>query len=125
MYVRKLDETIGIEWGNGKSYRLLTASDEMGYTICHTIVYKGTESKLQYRDHLESCYCLSGTGKVISADGKNELLIKPGTLYVLDENDAHHLIADKDEDLVLISVFNPPLRGDEKHTLSASGFSQY
>ncbi len=45
MYVRKLEETVGIEWGNGKSYRLLTAADKIGYTVCHTIVYKGTVIK--------------------------------------------------------------------------------
>ncbi|MDX7993096.1 ectoine synthase [Xenorhabdus littoralis] len=125
MFIRTVEKTHGVEWGNGKSYRLLTKNDNMGYTICHTIVYKGTESRLQYLNHLEACYCLSGTGKVISQDGCQEFIIKPGVLYVLNEHDAHYLIADKDSDLILVSVFNPPLNGDEKHVLSDNGFSQY
>jgi len=97
----------------------------MGFTVCHTVIFKGTESRLQYRRHLEACYCISGNGEVVSADGQLVFTIKPGTIYALDQHDAHILRASKDEDMHLISVFNPPLNGHEKHQLDASGFSQY
>lgn len=125
MFVRDIQDTPAVEWGNGQSRRMLTQSDEMGFTVCHTVVYRGTDSKIQYRRHLEACYCLSGSGKVISRDGTVKLAITPGTLYVLNQHDAHHLVADDSDDLVLISVFNPPLTGSEKHQLDESGFSQY
>ncbi|MEQ3695313.1 MAG: ectoine synthase [Thalassolituus sp.] len=125
MYIRKRDEVSGIYWGNGTSHRMLTEKDGMGFTVAHTVVNAGSESKLQYRRHLEACYCISGRGAVISEDGVDKYIIEPGIIYVLDKHDAHILKADINEDLHLISVFNPPLTGEERHQLSANGFSQY
>lgn len=125
MIFREFDKIKPVNWGNGKSTRFLTAEDNMGFTVAHTVVNRGTESRLQYRRHLEACYCIKGEGLVISADGDIVLNIKPGTLYALDAHDAHRLIASEDEDLHLVSVFNPPLNGQERHTLDPSGYSQY
>lgn len=125
MIFRDLSTTDAVDWGNGSSTRLLTQADNMGFTVAHTIVNRGTESKLQYRRHLEACYCIKGQGRVISADGETVLDIEPGTLYALDKNDAHRLIASEAEDLHLVSIFNPPLTGNERHTLDPSGYSQY
>lgn len=125
MFVRKRDELTGINWGNGTSHRLLTAKDGMGFTVAHTVVNAGSESRLQYRRHLEACYCIAGRGSVLSADGNEEYAIEPGSIYVLDQHDPHILKADNDQDLILVSVFNPPLTGEEKHQLSDGGFSQY
>lgn len=125
MIYRNKQDIPAVNWGNGTSHRLLTMADDMGFTVAHTVVYAGTESRLQYRRHLEACYCISGSGKVYSADLSSVYDIKPGAIYALNEHDAHVLVADADEDLHLISVFNPPLNGEEKHTLDASGFSQY
>jgi L-ectoine synthase len=125
MFIRKKDDVEAVLWGNGTSHRLLTQSDQMGFTVCHTVVFAGTESRLQYRRHLEACYCISGRGQVISADGTVSFEITPGTIYALDNHDAHVLKADSSENLHLISVFNPPLSGNEKHRLDPSGFSQY
>ena len=49
----------------------------------------------------------------------------PGTIYVLDQHDDHILYADEGEDFVLVSVFNPPLKGTEKHDLEGNGGSAY
>jgi L-ectoine synthase len=124
MIVRSAFDASPVEWGNGTSHRLLTEADGMGFTVCETLVRRGTSSALQYRRHLEACYCIGGSGEVVTEDG-TRYKITEGTIYALNEHDAHHLIASDYEDLRLISVFNPPLRGDEKHTLSADGFSQY
>ena len=125
MIYRTKQEVPAVNWGNGTSHRLLTAADEMGFTVAHTVVHAGTESRLQYRRHLEACYCISGSGKVYSADGRSVYEITPGAIYALNEHDAHVLAASGDEDLHLISIFNPPLVGDEQHTLDPNGFSQY
>lgn len=125
MIHRNKKQVEGVQWGNGKSYRMLTAKDQMGFTVCHTVVNAGSESNLQYRNHLEACYCISGRGRVLSSDGKIAYELEPGAIYALDKNDPHTLIAEEGEDMHLISVFNPPLTGQEKHQLSADGYSQY
>ena len=125
MFIRKKEDVESILWGNGTSHRLLTHADNMGFTVCDTVVFAGTESRLQYRRHLEACYCISGRGQVVSADGEVTFEIEPGTIYVLDKHDAHLLRSHHDENVHLISVFNRPLSGSEKHQLDASGFSQY
>lgn len=124
MIVRKKHSTTGVDWGNGRSFRLLVDQDGLGFTLAHTHVSAGTESKLQYRRHLEACYCIDGRGEIITEDGVAHP-IEPGVLYALDAHDAHTLRASPDGDLELISVFNPPLTGEERHVLSADGYSQY
>ena len=127
MYVRSINDLAGgerdVDWGNGKSYRLLIEQDGMGFTVCHTVVRAGTESLLQYRRHLEACYCIAGDGEVEDMAG-NVFPVRPGDIYVLDQNDRHYLRGGK-EDLVLVSVFNPPLKGTEKHDLDNPHGSAY
>ena len=113
-----------VDWGNGTSHRLLTQRDAMGFTVCHTVVRAGSESRLQYRRHLEACYCISGSGEVEDMSGTVHR-IEPGTIYVLDEHDDHYLRADATGDMVLVSVFNPPLNGTERHVLGQDGGSAY
>ena len=78
MIIRKLDEVKTVEWGNGLSRRFLLEADGMGYTVTDTIVNAGTKSLLEYKNHLEACYCIEGKGSVIEMDG-TEHVIEPGT----------------------------------------------
>ena len=50
--------------------------------------------------------------------------ITPGVIYVLPDHEPHDLRGGT-EDMHLISVFNPAITGDEKHTLSEDGYSSY
>ncbi|MFI5617176.1 ectoine synthase [Streptomyces sp. NPDC051567] len=124
MIVRRLDEVTTVDWGNGLSRRFLLESDGMGYSMTDTTVRAGTKSKLEYRRHLEACYCIKGTGEVVDSDGTSHP-IEPGTFYALDQHDAHFLIAGEEEDLRLVCVFSPALRGGERHSLDSADFSQY
>jgi L-ectoine synthase len=128
MFVRNVARLSGtarhVDWGNGDSVRLLTRDDGMGYSVCYTTVRANTEALLEYRHHLEACYCLEGSGQVEDSDGV-VFEIRPGDLYVLDKHDRHYLRGGADEDLVLLSIFNPPLRGDEVHNLSGNTVSSY
>jgi len=109
-----------VEWGNGLSRRFLLEADGMGYTVTDTIVRAGTKSRLEYKNHLEACYCIEGSGKVVEMDGtEHEIVV--GTMYALDKHDAHDLIASDDEDLRLVCMFTPALTGDEAHRLTESG----
>lgn len=113
-----------VDWGNGTSHRLLTRPDAMGFTVCHTVVKAGSESLLQYRKHLEACYCIGGSGEVQDMEGRI-YPIKPGVIYVLDQHDRHYLRASATEDLILVSIFNPPLEGTERHQLNDPSGSAY
>lgn len=128
MFVRSLKDVEAteffVDWGNGTSHRLLTETDGMGYTVCHTVVRAGSESLLQYANHLEACYCIDGEGEVEDMAG-NVYPIRRGDIYVLDRHDRHYLRGGKDRDLILVSVFNPPLKGAETHDLENPDGSAY
>ena len=128
MFVRSLNDVektdYFVDWGNGTSHRMLTEADGMGFTVCHTVVKKGSESLLEYRRHLEACYCIGGEGEVEDMNG-NVYPIKVGDIYVLNQHDKHYLRGGKDTDLILVSVFNPPLKGTERHNLKGDGSSAY
>lgn len=126
MIYRKLSELVGsgrdVAWGNGQSRRFIIDEDNLGYSLTDTIVWAGTESLLEYSNHLEACYCIEGEGEVQVGD--DVYPIKPGCMYALDRNEKHYLRAGK-TDLRLICVFNPALVGDEKHDLEQAGSSAY
>ncbi len=126
MIIRSLDELIGteedVDWGNGQSRRLLVRRHGMGFAVCDTLVRAGTESLLEYVHHLEACYCLKGTGEIEAMDG-TVYPISPGVIYALDKHDKHYLRAETD--LRLVSVFNPPIEGHERHKLNPGESSNY
>lgn len=124
MIVRQLDSVTTVEWGNGLSRRFLVEADGMGYTVTDTIVRAGTKSRLEYRHHLEACYCIAGSGEVIDTAGTSHPIV-PGTLYALDQHDAHWLVASPHEDLRLVCMFTPALQGEERHSLDGDEFSHY
>ena len=128
MFTRHLNDVENsdffVDWGNGTSHRLLTQRDGMGFTVCHTVVRAGSQSRLHYRRHFEACYCIAGAGEVEDMTGAVHR-IESGTLYALDAHDEHYLRADGAGDMILISVFNPPLHGTERHSLGQNGGSAY
>ena len=123
MYTRSREDVEKVQWGAGTSERLLTSADGMGFALCHTIVEAGISSKLQYRNHQEACYCVAGNGAVVEPDGTVHEIV-PGTVYVLPKHEKHELRGGT-EDMHLVSVFNPPITGDEKHELTSDGYSSY
>jgi len=124
MLIRKLDEVKTVDWGNGLSRRFLLEADGMGYTLTDTVVSAGTKSLIEYKNHLEACYCIEGKGSVIELDG-TEHPIEVGTMYALDKRDPHYLLASDDEDLRLVCMFTPALVGDESHDFNSDDPSVY
>ncbi|AQQ05375.1 L-ectoine synthase [Roseibium algicola] len=126
MIVRTLREIAGTErdvnWGNGQSRRFLLEADGMGFAFTETLILAGTDIFIQYRNHLEACYCVEGEGE-IQREGGDTHPIAPGTLYALNDHDPHYLRAWTD--MRLISVFNPPIKGNERHNLSGDETSSY
>ncbi len=98
--------------GGFTSNRILLESDGMGYSLTKTVVNPGVHH-WHYKDHLESCYCVSGYGRLTNKTTGEQFDIEPDTTYVLDKHDDH--IFQCLEPTVLICVFNPPLTGQEVH----------
>lgn len=99
--------------GGFVSNRILLESDGMGYTMTKTVVPVNGEQFWHYKEHLESCYCVSGKGQLTNAKTGEIHEITPDTTYVLDKNDPHYFEAT--EEVTLVCVFNPPLKGREVH----------
>ena len=119
MIVRTLEECRNSERNvssdTWESTRMLLKNDNMRFSFHITRIFAGTETPIHYQNHLESVYCISGSGEVETCvDGKVHR-IEPGTIYILDQHDKHLLRADAGEDLVFACVFNPPLNGKEVH----------
>lgn len=102
-----------VKFTGGNSLRPIIKSDNMGFTVCKTFIKKGGPYHWHYKKHLESCYCISGKGVLKNLENSMQYTIEEDSIYILDKNDNHTFEAITD--VVLISVFNPPLRGDEKH----------
>ena len=125
MIVRSLREVEGtpfeVDNAMSVSRRLIVAADERGYTVTDTYVRPNTTSRMRYDRHVESCYCIEGSGKVRTESG--EWAIEVGTLYSPDRQEEHWLTTT--EGMRLICVFRPALRGDEHHTFDPSVPSGY
>lgn len=111
-----------VEVSNGRSRRFLLARDGMGYTLTDTTVLAGSETLIQYKNHLEACYCIEGEGEVEDTDG-NKYRITPGVMYALDKHDVHYLRGITD--MRLVCIFAPGLSGHETHLSGSEGPSSY
>lgn len=100
------------------SNRILLESDGMGYGMTKTVIPVGERQHWHYKNHLESCYCVSGKGLLTNAVTGEYWAIGPDMTYVLDHHDDHYFEAL--EEVTLICVFNPPLKGGEVHQADGS-----
>ncbi len=118
MIVRTLDSIIGSEQhivgADFESRRILLKKDGLGYSFHDTIMEEGSEMHIQFKNHIETNYCIGGEGEVVDVATGETHPLKPGTIYVLDKHDAHILRATKGT-LRLVCVFTPALSGQEVH----------
>lgn len=117
------DRIVECPKGGFVSNRILLESDGMGYGLTKTVIPVGERQYWHYKNHLESCYCVSGKGLLTNAETGEYFAIAPDTTYVLDNHDPHYFEAL--EEVVLICVFNPPLTGREVHLDDGSYDSGY
>lgn len=97
------------------SLRLLVKSDGMGFSMTETKVLPGAVLELQYKNHVEACYCIGGQGVVREVASGLEHAISPGVLYAPNAHDKHVVKVVGDAPLHLICVFSPALAGTEVH----------
>jgi ParB-like chromosome segregation protein Spo0J/quercetin dioxygenase-like cupin family protein len=110
----ELPENRKVEFHAGVSNRILLEEDGMGYTMTKTVISPSAGKVFQhYKNHLETCYCVSGKATLTNTITGEEFSISADTTYVLDKNDPHNFEAH--EETTLICTFNPPLTGNEVH----------
>lgn len=115
MIVRNLDDAAETDRRvvspSSESTRLLLAEDGMGFSFNVTTLKPGVEVRMRYQLHLEAVYCIAGRGSIEDEATGDVHSIAPGTLYALDQHDAHVLRSETA--LELVCVFNPALVGTE------------
>ena len=123
MFVKTLQEILDTDAhirGDGfESRRILLAADGLGYSFHDTVVRKGSVQRLEYKNHIEANYCIEGEGEVEEVATGRRWPLRPGTLYVLDQHDAHVIHATK-SDLRFLCIFTPALTGQEIHDADGS-----
>jgi len=117
MIVKRLDDIVDTErdvraetW---RSRRLLLAAEGRGYSLHDTVLYAGTQTEMEYVNHVESVYCVDGEGSLVDLTNDAIHPLTAGTLYVLDGHERHRV--DAVTDLRMICVFTPPVTGSEVH----------
>lgn len=113
MFVKRINQIDGVNFTGGVSFRAILEKDNMGFSVMKTVIPKGGPHHWHYINHLEACYCVKGIGELTDLSTGMKHLITPECVYVLNNHDDHTFEAF--EDVVLISIFNPPLKGNEKH----------
>lgn len=113
MKVKRINQINGVQFNGGVSYRAILEKDNMGFALMKTVIPKGGPHHWHYKNHLEACYCIKGSGELTDLKTGIKHFITPDVIYVLDDHDDHTFEAF--EDTVLISIFNPPLKGNETH----------
>lgn len=101
-----------------ESRRVLLAKDGLGYSFHDTLIKAGTTQHLHYKNHIEANYCIEGQGEVECVATGQVWPLSPGSMYVLDQHDAH--IVRAETDMRLICIFTPALTGQEKHDADGS-----
>lgn len=120
MIVRDIKDIIGTskevhaKQGQWISRRMLLKGDNMGFSFHETIIKANTKTHIHYQNHLEAVYCVGGNGKIEDLTSGKIYEITDGTMYALDKHDDHNLYGGT-QDMRLICVFNPPIKGTENH----------
>ena len=112
--IREIENTERHVRGDGfESIRIVLEKDGMGFSVHKTLIPAGTKRVWHYKYHLETCYCIKGKAIVTNLANGDKHTISADTAYSLDDHDRHQFEALTD--VVLISVFNQPVKGQETH----------
>ena len=120
MFVMREEDARRVVLGGGRSRasRYLTRDHSCGFTVSLPRGSAGNSSILWYKNHVEANYVLEGEATVEDLTTGEKWELAPGSLYVVGPSDRHSLKAKTD--FYLMSVFNPPLKGDETHDADGS-----
>ena len=109
--------------GQVRTLRMLTKADDIGFGFSDVRLAAGAEAVLWYKHDWEANHIISGTGEVSDLTTGQTWKLEPSMSYTLGPKDRHRVRPDTD--MHLVSVFCPPLVGNEQHdkdgTLAPSG----
>ena len=117
MIVRTLDDITGtdadVSTPNWRSKRIVLAKDKVGFSVHETIVKAGTVNDFWYANHYEAVFIVEGEGEITDTATGETHQLRPGSMYLLNDNDKHQLRPKTD--IRAFCVFNPPVTGREVH----------
>ena len=99
--------------GEARTIRMLTSDDQVGFSLSDVHLEAGARASLWYKHHWEANLIIGGRGRVTDIASGREWPLDFGTMYLVGPGDRH--ILESVEDLHVLSVFCPPLRGEEEH----------
>ena len=106
---------ISISHGRARAVRLLTKSDGLAFSVSEARSNAVGASELWYKNHWEANYIRSGEATLEDRSTGERWALTPGVLYCVGPNDRHRIIRERESDMRIISVFNPPIEGKETH----------
>src|SRR3954452_20683062 len=124
MFVRTLDDVRAAEHelvvahGAVTSARYLAKQDGLGFSFAAVVMAAGQQVTLWYKHHWEANFIVSGSGELEEVATGRRWPLEAGTMYVVGPKDRHVVRASKE--LRIVSVFNPPIVGDETHDADGS-----
>ena len=115
MFLKRLADTreVSVSHGAAKAYRYLTQADECGFTISTPRSPAGDGIVLHYKNHVEANYVIEGEGTAEDLTTGEKWDLFPGSMYFVGPKDRHQV--NTTTGFYLLSVFNPPLVGNETH----------
>ena len=115
MFLKRLADTreVSVSHGAGKAYRYLTQEDQCGFTISTPRSPVGDGIVLHYKNHVEANYVIEGEGTAEDLTTGEKWDLSPGSMYFVGPKDRHQV--NTTTGFYLLSVFNPPLVGNETH----------
>src|SRR5262249_40794570 len=105
---------VSISHGRSTAVRLLTKSDGLNFSISEARAPKPGQSDLCHKHHWEANYVRAGNATLEDRTTGQRWALAPGVLYCVGPKDKHRIIRD-DTRMRIISVFNPPIVGNETH----------
>ena len=121
MLIRTMDQleaqgrVISISHGKLSAVRLLTKADGVGFSVSEARAHAGEHSDLWYKNHWEANYVRSGRGLLENRSTGEQWPLAPGVLYCVGPTDRHRLTRSAGGGMRIISIFNPPIVGEETH----------
>ena len=106
---------ISISHGKATAVRLLTKSDGLNFSLSEARAQTAGQSDLWYKNHWEANYVRAGDATLEDRTTGERWTLEPGMLYCVGPRDKHRIIRTEDTDMRVISVFNPPIEGEETH----------
>ena len=105
---------VSISHGKSTAVRVLVKSDQLGFSLSEARCGAGNRSKLWYKNHWEANYIRAGKGSLLDRQTGERWDLYPGVIYCVGPDDQHS-VENTDDPLRIVSIFNPPIEGNESH----------